>query len=70
MLANFNTIFIVKSAGTMRSLLLDPEGNVARLEDFARVDRPGLCRRCNFRRLCFPPREKTAEAPPAAVAQS
>ena len=47
--------FILKSAGNMKALLLDPLGNVARLEDFPMVERPSLCRRCNFRRLCFPP---------------
>ena len=46
--------FIEKSAGTMKSLLLDPEANRARLEDFPMIDRPRVCRRCNFRRLCFP----------------
>ena len=38
----------------MRALLLDPVANVARLEDFAMIDRPRVCRRCNYRRLCFP----------------
>lgn len=46
--------FIVESARNMRSLLVDSENNTARLEDFARIDRPQICRRCNFRRLCFP----------------
>ena len=46
--------FIAKSAGTMKALLLDPVENLARLEDFPMIDRPQLCRRCNFRRLCFP----------------
>lgn len=46
--------FIRKSAGRMKVLLLDPLANVARLEDFAMIDRPRICRRCNFRRLCFP----------------
>ena len=46
--------FIQKSAGNMKALLVDPLGNLARLEDFPMVDRPSLCRRCNFRRLCFP----------------
>jgi len=46
--------FIEKSAGSMKALLLDPVANLARLEDFAMVDRPSTCRRCNFRRLCFP----------------
>lgn len=46
--------FIAKSAGSMKALLLDPVGNLARLEDFPMIDRPLLCRRCNFRRLCFP----------------
>jgi len=62
--------FIRKSSSTMKALLLDPLVNLARLEDFPMIDRPRICRRCNFRRLCFPPREKTAEAPPAAVALS
>ena len=46
--------FVRKSSSTMRALLVDPDGNVARMEDFPRVDRPAVCRRCNFRRLCYP----------------
>jgi DNA-directed RNA polymerase subunit RPC12/RpoP len=38
----------------MKALLLDPLANLARLEDFPMIDRPQVCRRCNFRRLCFP----------------
>jgi CRISPR/Cas system-associated exonuclease Cas4 (RecB family) len=52
--------FILKSAGSMKALLLDPLQNLARLEDFPMIDRPQVCRRCNFRRLCFP-REQLAE---------
>jgi CRISPR/Cas system-associated exonuclease Cas4 (RecB family) len=50
--------FIERSARDMRALLLDPVANVAREEDFPRVDRPQVCRRCNFRRLCFPRAEE------------
>jgi CRISPR/Cas system-associated exonuclease Cas4 (RecB family) len=46
--------FIGKSAARMKALLADPQANVARLVDFPMDDRPQLCRRCNFRRLCFP----------------
>ena len=46
--------FIHKSASSMRGLLSDPAANRGRLEDFPMVDRPQVCRRCNFRRLCFP----------------
>jgi CRISPR/Cas system-associated exonuclease Cas4 (RecB family) len=46
--------FIDKSALSMRALLVDPAQNRARLEDFPMIDRPQICRRCNFRRLCFP----------------
>jgi hypothetical protein len=46
--------FIAKSASNMKALLIDPLGNLARLEDFPMIDRPNVCRRCNFRRLCFP----------------
>jgi CRISPR/Cas system-associated exonuclease Cas4 (RecB family) len=46
--------FIEKSASRMQALLLDPLANTARLEDFPMVERPRLCRRCNFRKLCFP----------------
>ena len=53
--------FIEKSASNMKTLLLDPLANLARLEDFAMVDRPRVCRRCNFRRLCFPPLPAPAE---------
>jgi hypothetical protein len=57
--------FIKKSAGNMKSLLLDPLSNVGRLEDFPMIDRPRVCRRCNFRRLCFPP---SASGEPPRVA--
>lgn len=57
--------FIAKSAGNMKALLLDPVANLARLEDFPMIDRPQVCRRCNFRRLCFPrPAEAVGLAPP------
>ncbi len=46
--------FIEKSASRMKARLLDPLANTARLEDFPMIDRPQVCRRCNFRRLCFP----------------
>ena len=60
--------FIAKSASTMKALLLDPLANVGRLEDFAMIDRPSTCRRCNFRRLCFPPREDRVLVPPPGYA--
>ena len=53
--------FIEKSAANMRALLVDPEGNLGRLEDFPMIDRPRVCRRCNFRRLCFPRAEPFPE---------
>ena len=46
--------FITRSSRDMRALLVDPVENLARLEDFPMCDRPQVCRRCNFRRLCFP----------------
>jgi CRISPR/Cas system-associated exonuclease Cas4 (RecB family) len=46
--------FITRSARDMKALLLDPEANRGRLEDFPMIERPRVCRRCNFRRLCFP----------------
>lgn len=58
--------FIERSAGNMKALLLDPVANLGRLEDFPMIDRPRVCRRCSFRRLCFPRAEtlvaETAEA--------
>jgi CRISPR/Cas system-associated exonuclease Cas4 (RecB family) len=60
--------FIAKSAGTMKALLADPVANLARLEDFAMIERPQVCRRCNFRRLCFPRPATVAAAPLAAAA--
>ena len=58
--------FIMRSAGNMKALLADPALNLARLDDFPMVERPQVCRRCNFRRLCFPRPE--AVAAPALVA--
>jgi CRISPR/Cas system-associated exonuclease Cas4 (RecB family) len=52
--------FVERSARDMKALLLDPVANLARLEDFPMIDRPQVCRRCNFRRLCFP----RADGPP------
>ena len=43
----------------MKALLLDPVENLARLEDFPMIDRPRVCRSCNFRRLCFPRENET-----------
>ena len=54
--------FIEKSAATMKGLLIDPTGNLARLEDFPMIERPRVCRRCCFRRLCFP-KEQGGPAP-------
>jgi CRISPR/Cas system-associated exonuclease Cas4 (RecB family) len=59
--------FIARSAKDMKALLLDPLENVGRLEDFPMIDRPQVCRRCNFRRLCFP-RTNGLVASPAAEA--
>ena len=53
----------------MKSLLLDPLANRGRLEDFPMIDRPRTCRRCNFRKLCFP-RAEAPLGPDAAVATS
>jgi len=55
--------FIEKSASRMKALLADPVLNLARMEAFEMIDRPSVCRRCNFRRLCFPPASVAAEAP-------
>jgi hypothetical protein len=53
----------------MKGLLVDPVLNLGRLEDFPMIDRPTMCRRCNFRRLCFPPAaDAVAEAPQPTAA--
>ena len=47
---------------------MNPIENEARLEDFPMIDRPRVCRRCNFRRLCFPRAGEGAQAgPPGTV---
>jgi CRISPR/Cas system-associated exonuclease Cas4 (RecB family) len=56
--------FVSRSARDMRALLLDPVENRARLEDFPMVDRPQVCRRCNFRKLCFPRAEDARRLAP------
>jgi len=60
--------FIERSARDMKALLVDPVANVGRIEDFPRVDRPQMCRRCNFRRLCFPRPEDSRLFAPGAPA--
>lgn len=47
--------FIERSATRMKALLLDPLLNLAQIENFPMIDKPRVCRRCNFRSLCFPP---------------
>jgi hypothetical protein len=59
--------FIEKSAGRMKALLLDPLLNRGRLEDFPMIDRPQVCRRCNFRRLCFPPTVAAEDQQPSVA---
>ncbi len=59
--------FIARSASAMKALLFDPVANRARLEDFPRVDRPQVCQRCNFRRLCFPRPEEGVESRPTSA---
>lgn len=54
--------FIEKSAASMKALLVDPIADVARIDDFPMIDRPQVCRRCNFRRLCFPRAEDAPES--------
>jgi CRISPR/Cas system-associated exonuclease Cas4 (RecB family) len=59
--------FVRRSTEEMKALLRDPLTNEAREEDFARIDRPQVCRRCNFRRLCFPrPESSLDEAVPGS----
>jgi len=55
--------FIAKSVGRMKQRLVDPAANQARLEDFPMIDNPRVCRRCNFRRLCFPPAQQASAGP-------
>jgi hypothetical protein len=59
--------FVLRSAAEMRGLLSDPLANTAREEAFGRVDQPQVCRRCNFRRLCYPRTEAAALDPPRHV---
>jgi hypothetical protein len=42
------------SIRSMYAYLLDPEANVARLEDFEQTEERRICRRCNFRVVCRP----------------
>ena len=42
------------SIRSMKAYLADPEGNVARIEDFELTEEPRLCRWCNFRAVCRP----------------
>ncbi len=44
--------YIAASVGEMRALLVDPERNVAREEDFPTTHDPGACTTCKFRELC------------------
>ncbi len=39
---------------SMKDLLVNPEENTARMEDFPKVDDLSTCRRCRFRKICYP----------------
>jgi CRISPR/Cas system-associated exonuclease Cas4 (RecB family) len=60
--------FVARSAARMQALLIDRDGNLARIDDFPRVDKPQVCRRCSFRRLCYPRGEAAAVLEPIAPA--
>jgi len=38
----------------MKEFLVDPEENTAREEDFPMIDDLNVCRRCRFRKICYP----------------
>ncbi len=44
---------IVGQCMEMRSLLVDPDRNLARIDDFPMVDDPGTCRHCFFHEACY-----------------
>lgn len=58
--------FIRKSTAAMRAALLDPAAQPGPPEDFPMIDRPQVCRRCNFRRLCFPKGPEAPDVQPAS----
>lgn len=48
------------SIGDMKALLTDPEANLAEEERFPQTEDRDTCRRCNFRRICWPAWPETA----------
>jgi CRISPR/Cas system-associated exonuclease Cas4 (RecB family) len=46
--------YIRGSIKDMKSLLEDPERNIAREERFSKVEKPAACYRCNFLKVCEP----------------
>jgi len=46
--------YITGSINDMLGLLDDPKANTARENNFAKVERPGLCLRCSFLDVCSP----------------
>lgn len=59
---------ILDSATRLREQLVDPENNIAREEDFPRVEDEGACRRCQFQEICRPEWRTTAGGGSAAEA--
>jgi len=58
--------FIQGSVRDMRTLLVDPDENLALEEDFARTADPAPCRRCPFLRVCWTPGVGPSASTPAA----
>ena len=46
--------YITRSAGEMKSLLDDPDNNIADIEKFPMTDNLNVCRRCSFKEICYP----------------
>ncbi len=45
---------ILESAGEMKTFLTNPQENKADEEDFPKITRDNICRRCRYRRVCKP----------------
>jgi PD-(D/E)XK nuclease superfamily protein len=45
--------YISKSIGSMKSMLTDPDENIAEMSNFPRTENERICESCKFKKICF-----------------
>ncbi|MCH8271980.1 MAG: PD-(D/E)XK nuclease family protein, partial [Candidatus Marinimicrobia bacterium] len=46
--------YIEKSIKEMKSLLDDPDENIASIDNFPMIENKNICKHCSFKEICYP----------------